>query len=121
MGHNFRELNVWKNAMTIVEDSYVLSSNLPAEERFSLVSKINRSAISIPSNIAEGSGRTTDKEFAHFLNISLSSAYELETQMILAGRLFKIEVKEIVEKLHELQKMIVGLKNSLDSKNLSNI
>lgn len=116
MGHNFRELNSWKNAMNIVQDSYVITSYLPVEERFSLISQINRSAISIPSNIVERAGRTTNKEFAHFLSIGLSSAYKLETQLILANRLFKIEVKEIVEKLNELQKMIVGLKNSLGSK-----
>lgn len=102
--------------MIIAQDAYVLTSKLPIEERFSFVSQINRSAISIPSNIAEGAGRTSDKEFSNFLSISLGSSYELETQLILAKNLFDVDGTEIIEKLQELQKMIVGLKNSLGSK-----
>lgn len=116
MGHNFRELNIWKNAIIIAQDSYVLTSKLPVEERFSLVSQINRSAVSIPSNIAEGAGRTSNKEFSHFLSVSLGSAYELETQLILVNNLFDVDTTEIIEKLHELQKMIVGFKKTLDIK-----
>ncbi len=70
MRHNFRELKIWKEGMNIVKSVYILTSQLPADERFGLVSQINRCAVSIPSNIAEGSGRTSNKEFLHFLNIS---------------------------------------------------
>jgi four helix bundle protein len=114
--HNFRELKIWQESMKIVKSVYSLTSNLPSDERFGLVSQINRCSISIPSNIAEGSGRTSNKEFIHFLNISISSSFELETQLILANDLFNTDSEEIIEKINELQKMIVGFKKSLDVK-----
>lgn len=114
--HNFRELKIWQESMKIVKSVYSLTSNLPSDERYGLVSQINRCSISIPSNIAEGSGRTSNKEFIHFLNISISSSFELETQLILANDLFNTDSEEIIEKINELQKMIVGFKKSLDVK-----
>lgn len=89
--HNFRELKVWQNARQLVKDIYIASFNFPAEEKFGLTSQIRKSAVSIPSNIAEGSGRNTDKDFSNFINISLGSAFELETQIILAYDLEFIE------------------------------
>jgi four helix bundle protein len=83
MKHNFRELKIWQNSMEIVKDVHVLTKTLPSDERVGLVSQINRSAVSMPSNIAEGTGRTSEKELHHFLNIAISSSYELETQLIL--------------------------------------
>lgn len=115
MRHNFRELTIWKNSMELAKEVYLASSNLPGDERFSLISQINRSAVSIPSNIAEGSGRTSNKEFAHFLNYSLSSSYELETQLILANEIYKLDNTELLIKLHELQKMIGGFKRTLST------
>jgi len=115
MRHNFRELTIWKNSMEIAKDVYLASANIPSDERFSLISQINRCAISIPSNIAEGSGRTSNKEFAHFLNISLSSSYELETQLILAKEIYKLDNTELLIKLNDLQKMIGGFKRTLSS------
>lgn len=79
MGHNFKELLIWKKAMKIVEDVYLLTKLLANEEKFELASQINRAVISIPSNIAEGSGRTSNKKFKNFLNSSISSSFELET------------------------------------------
>jgi four helix bundle protein len=114
--HNFRELKIWQESMKIVKSVYSLTSNLPSEEKFGLISQINRCSISIPSNIAEGSGRTSNKEFIHFLNISISSSFELETQLILANDLFNIDSEEIITKINELQKMIVGFKKSLELK-----
>lgn len=96
--------------MNIVKSVYILTSQLPADERFGLVSQINRCAVSIPSNIAEGSGRTSNKEFLHFLNISLSSSFELETQLILSNDLFNLQTEDLILKIHELQKMTVGFK-----------
>ncbi len=110
MRHNFRELKIWKEAMNIVKSVYLLTSQLPSDERFGLVSQINRCSVSIPSNIAEGSGRTSNKEFLHFLNISLSSSFELETQLILSNDLFNLETEDLILKIHELQKMMVGFK-----------
>jgi four helix bundle protein len=114
MKHNFRELNIWKDSILIVKSIYLLTAELPDDEKFGLKSQIQRCAVSVPSNIAEGSGRTTSKDFRNFLNISLSSSYELETQLIIINELFKIEIVEIIEKLHEVQRMIIGFKKTLE-------
>lgn len=105
-GHNFRELKIWQQSMALVKGIYSLTSGLPAEEKFGLISQMNRCSVSIPSNIAEGSGRTSEKEFLHFLRISLSSSYELETQLILVEDLFKINISTVLIDLHNLQLMI---------------
>ncbi|MFT5777179.1 MAG: four helix bundle protein [Crocinitomicaceae bacterium] len=110
MKHNFRELNIWKDSINLVKRIYLITSELPSSEKFNLTSQIQRCAVSIPSNIAEGSGRTSNKEFRHFLNISISSSYELETQLIIISDLYQIEVQEVVSELHNLQKMIGGFK-----------
>lgn len=113
MKHNFRELNIWKKSMELVVDIYNLTQKLPDIEKFSLVSQINRSAISIPSNIAEGTGRNSEKEICRFLDIALGSSYELETQLLLLCTLYddnKNETIELINKLNEIQKMIVGFK-----------
>ena len=115
MRHNFRELNIWKESIQLVEKVYTLSEKLPKSEKFGLISQIRRCAVSIPSNIAEGSGRSTDKDFRRFIDISLSSSYELETQLILATNLFKIDSQEIQIELQNLQKMIGGFKKVITS------
>ncbi len=111
--HNFRELNIWKRSMDLTRNIYELTSSLPKDERFGLKSQVNRCAVSIPSNIAEGSGRGTNKDFSRFLDISLGSSYELETQLILTHDLFKIETDKTIQELNDIQKMIVGFRNKL--------
>lgn len=111
--HNFRELKIWKMSIELAEQVYQLTSQFPEEEKYGLKNQMNRSSISIASNIAEGSGRTTNKEFSRFIDISLGSSYELETQMILARKLFHVEINAVTEKLNELQKMIGGFKKTL--------
>ena len=112
--HNFRKLDVWRMAMDFVKKVYIVSSSLPDVEKFGLMSQIQRSAISIPSNIAEGSGRTSSKEFIHFLKISLSSSYELETQLILIRELYDIDIDELILNLNNVQNMIGGFIRSLN-------
>ena len=75
MKHNFRELKIWKDSIEIVKSIYLLTSELPDDEKFGLKSQLQRCAVSIPSNIAEGSGRSTNKDFRNFLIIGLSSSY----------------------------------------------
>jgi len=115
MKHNFRDLGIWKDSFAIVKDVYDLCIKLPFEEKYGLKSQIQRCAISIPSNIAEGSGRSSDKEFLHFLSIAISSSYELETQLLLCNEIFAIEVDFIIEKLHINQRLIGGLKRKINA------
>jgi len=82
--HNFRQLQIWKEGMDVAKQVYLLLAKFPSSEKFGLISQISRCAVSVPSNIAEGSSRSSDKEFAHFLSIALGSLFELETQLLLA-------------------------------------
>ncbi|WP_225000150.1 four helix bundle protein [Cesiribacter sp. SM1] len=114
--HNYKNLQVWQLAMEQAEKIYLLSANFPAEEKFGLVSQIRRSAVSIVSNIAEGSGRGSDKDFVRFLNMALGSAFEVETQLLLAVRLGYSSANDtsIVDKTNQLQKMIHNLIKKLE-------
>jgi four helix bundle protein len=116
MKHNFKELLVWKKSIELVKSIYQITSMLPSDERFGLISQMNRSSVSIPSNIAEGSGRTSEKEFLHFLNIAISSSYELETQLIISNELYELDVDFVLVQISEVQKMILGLKRNLENK-----
>jgi len=114
--HNFKELNVWEKARQLVSDVYKITGKFPKEEKYGLGNQIQRAVISIPSNIAEGAGRGTDKDFMHFLDIAIGSSYEVETQLILANDLDYIsqnELKDLLDKVCEIQKMIHGFKRTL--------
>ncbi|WP_026713912.1 four helix bundle protein [Flavobacterium daejeonense] len=87
----FRDLQVWQKAMVLVTKCYSITSNFPKEELFSLTSQIRRSSISIPSNIAEGFGRDTNKDYLRFLTISLGSLFEFQTQIEIAYNLKYID------------------------------
>ncbi len=82
-----KDLDVWKKSILLVTLIYDVTKGFPNEEMYGLTNQIRRSAVSVPSNIAEGSARQGDKEFAHFLYISLGSLSELETQLIIANNL----------------------------------
>lgn len=112
--YNYKDLKVWEMAMEVVMDVYHLSNDIPKDEKFGLISQIRRSAVSIPSNIAEGAGRNTKNEFSRFLDISNGSNYELETQLLLINRLFNIQIEEQLKKLQSIQKMTYALKKSLN-------
>lgn len=120
--HNFKELKIWQNARVLSKEIHLLVKKLPADERFELGSQLRRSVVSIPSNIAEGSGRGSNKDFRRFLSIALSSAFELETQLILAYDLeyfSEEEFQKVSDKIQELQKMIYGFRKSLSTINKS--
>jgi len=115
--HNFKELRIWQDSMDIVEDIYKVLREFPKNEQYGLVSQMNRCSVSIPSNIAEGSGREGNKDFSRFLSISLSSAFELETQLIIANRLDFISpdnFNSINTKLTKMQKMIFVFRKKLN-------
>ncbi len=104
--------------MELVVEIYKLTRTFPADEKYGLVSQMNRAAVSIPSNIAEGAGRGSDKDFSHFISISMGSMFELNTQLVLSERLGFIDhtqYKKIQEYLDNLQRMAVSFKNKLDS------
>ncbi|TDQ17510.1 four helix bundle protein [Algoriphagus boseongensis] len=96
---------------------YQLTEKLPKEEKFGLISQINRSVISIPSNIAEGAGRNTSKEFNNFLGIAQGSSFELDTQLIISNRLNFIsneDYQRLEMQLEHIQNMVAKLKKSLN-------
>jgi four helix bundle protein len=116
--HNFKNLKIWQLARNFVKDIYVLTKKFSNDERFGLTQQIRRAVISIPSNIAEGAGRGTDKDFSHFLDIANGSAFEVETQLILSFDLNYIsqtEFDKINDKLQLMEKMICNFNNSLKS------
>lgn len=86
MAHNFRKLLIWQKGIDLTDMTFVYCKELPNTERFNLIDQINRSTCSIPSNIAEGSGKRSNLQFAEYLSIALSSAYELETQLLICLR-----------------------------------
>ncbi len=110
--HNYKQLDVWDKGIDLAESIYKATKSFPKEEKFGIISQMRRSAVSISSNIAEGAGRNTDKDFRHFLNISFGSCSELETQLIISERLGFLSSKEFDEisaNLIEIQKMIYSL------------
>ena len=115
--HNYNNLQIWQQAMDLVEDIYKLTASFPTEEKFGLVSQMTRAAVSIPSNIAEGAGRNSDKDFAHFISIAIGSLYELNTQIVLSERLGYInqtQSQELQKKLDNLQRKSVSFKSKLN-------
>lgn len=115
--HNFRKLDIWVKSMDLVTDIYRITNTFPNQERFGLISQMQRSAVSIPSNIAEGSAKSSNKDFARFLEMSIGSSYELETELTIASKLNYMELDVFVSlqnKIVEIQKMIIGFKNKLD-------
>ena len=114
--HKVEDLIIWKKSIELAKSIYVLVANLPSDEKFGLVSQIKRSVISIPSNIAEGAGRNSKKEFKHFLSIANGSVYELHTQLILLmelNLLTKEKVEPIIDLCIEIQKMNYSFQQKL--------
>lgn len=114
--NNFKELKIWKDAIDLAVGVYKLTKMFPSDERFGLVSQMNRSAVSISSNIAEGAGRNNKKEFRQFLGIAQGSACELESQLIISQQLDFISRDALnmkSEELVKLRNMINKLINTL--------
>jgi len=114
--NNHKDLNVWKDSIELVKNIYLITSKFPKNEVYGLTSQIRRSAVSIPSNLAEGAARQTKKEFSQFIFIALGSLSELKTQLIIAKEIKFInnfEFNEINEKITLIRKMLLGLNKSL--------
>jgi len=107
--HNFKKLKVWQDGISLVRDNYKLTRTFPDFERFNLISQMNRCAVSIPSNISEGSNKSTNRHFKKYLENSLGSAFEWETQLIVSfneGYLDKNKLEELENKILQIQKML---------------
>jgi four helix bundle protein len=114
--HNFRKLDVWSKAMEVAVEIIKLNETLPYYKRNGLARQLERSSVSVPSNIAEGTGRKSVKEYLHFLNIACASSYELETQVLIAQRVdfFQgVDLEPLILKIHSTQKMLFGLSTSI--------
>lgn len=117
--NNLKELKIWNKAIDLAVDVYQATATFPADERFGLVSQSRRAVVSISSNIAEGAGRNSTKEFNNFLGIANGSSYELQTQLVIANKLNLLSSDLLVElliKIEELQKMTYGFQQMLDKK-----
>ena len=114
---SYRDLVAWQRARELVKEVYVLTAEFPVHERFGLASQMNRAVVSIPSNIAEGYGRATTQDYLHFLRIARGSAYELETQLVLAedlGLSSRVESSKVGGTLQEVVRLLQGLVASLE-------
>lgn len=116
MAHNYKELQFWKRSKKLCVSIYQSTSNFPQEEKFGITNQIRRSAVSIPSNIAGGSSRSSIKDFRRFIEISMGSAYELETQLSIAneiGYLSDNSSKALLSELLSVIQMMSKFKSSL--------
>ena len=117
--HNFKELVIWKNAIKVTMGVYKLTESFPKAEMYGLTSQMRRAAISVASNIAEGSGRGSNSDFSRFLDMAKGSAFELETQLIIAKQLGHVQEGQctpIESQIIEIEKMITGLQKTLKSR-----
>ncbi|HUH52170.1 MAG TPA: four helix bundle protein [Flavobacterium sp.] len=117
--HQFEKLKIWQKAMDVAVQVYNTTSELPIDEKYNLIYQIKKCAVSIPSNIAEGSGRNSNNEFAHFLGIANGSTYELITQLILSKKINLIDeqkIDPIINELIEITNMNFALQKVLKSK-----
>ncbi len=117
MVFSYKDLDVWRNSMNLVEAVYSLTTSFPLEEKYGLISQVRRCSVSIPSNIAEGFMRKTTKEYIQFLYISLGSLGELDTQIEIATRLNFISKQDALsENILVIRKQLYGLIKSLKNR-----
>jgi len=119
---NYKELRVWQKAYDLCLEIYRITRAFPAEERYGLTSQMRRAAVSIPSNIAEGYGRKTTREYVQSLYTAYGSTCELETQVLLSGDLGYIKaetLKELQTGIGDTERMLKGLIKSLQEKGLN--
>ncbi|QEM13288.1 four helix bundle protein [Mucilaginibacter rubeus] len=116
--HNLKELKIWQKAIDLAVLVYKATANYPPDERFGLTSQIRRAAVSIPSNIAEGAGRNSNKEFSRFLGIANGSSYELQTQLVISNKLGLLKddvLNDLLKQIEELQKMNYAFQKMLSN------
>ena len=113
---DYKNYTVWQESIELTSEVYELTKKFPDDEKFGLISQIRRSAVSIPSNIAEGASRSSIKDFSRFLEVAQGSGFELDTQLLIAENLnliSEMEYDSVNKKLISIGKQIAGLKKSL--------
>jgi len=116
MKHNFKKLIIWQESIELVIETYKITKTFPSQEKFGLSSQLNRCSVSIPSNIAEGTSKSSEKHFKNYLEISLGSAFEWETQLIIANKIGLINqeiFKDLENKINRIQNMIYKFMSGL--------
>jgi len=104
--HQFKNLEIWKRSRYFCSKIYAVTSNFPDNEKFGITNQLRRASVSIPSNIAEGSSRASNKDFSRFLEIAIGSAYEIETQLLISSDLNFLEFETLETLLNELEEII---------------
>lgn len=115
----FKELKVWQKAIDLVTETYLVTKGFPKDEVFGLINQIRRCVVSIPSNIAEGCGRKSSKEFSNFLGIALGSSFEFETQIMISRNIGYLSDEHFValeSEIQHIQNMIIKLQATLETK-----
>lgn len=115
--HNFKELKIWQRSMDLAEQVYKAVALFPREEMFGLISQLKKCAVSVPSNISEGAGRASNKQFRYFLEVSMGSCNELQTQIELSRRFNYIKedvATTITDETNQVYRMILAFYNSLN-------
>ena len=114
--HRFKDLEVWKQSRVFCGKIYKVTSTFPATEKFGLTSQLRRASVSVPSNIAEGASRNSNKDFSRFLEIAIGSCYEMETQLLISSNLNFLnegKLKTLLEELNSIIKMLSSLRTTL--------
>lgn len=114
--HQFKELAIWKKSRTFCSEIYFVTSTFPSDEKFGITNQLRRASVSIPSNIAEGSSRNSNKDFSRFLEIAIGSCYEIETQLLIASDLNFIaneKLQLLTNLLEEITKMISKFRSTI--------
>ncbi|MBN8642987.1 MAG: four helix bundle protein [Flavobacteriales bacterium] len=114
--HRFKQLEIWKQSRQFCTQIYLVTNHFPNEERFGLTTQLRRSSVSIPSNIAEGSSRKSNKDFARFLEIAIGSAYEIETQLLISndlGFITEENLNPLLSKIDIMTKMMYNFQVTL--------
>ena len=113
--HRYKDLKFWQLSRVFCKDIYLITKYFPNDEKFGLTSQLRRASVSIPSNIAEGASRVSNKDFARFLRISLGSCYEIETQLLISCDLAFIQKEELEKLQHTLDQIIKMMSRFISS------
>jgi four helix bundle protein len=115
--HNYKNLHIWQGGINLARKIYEVTANFPANEKYGIVSQMTRAAVSIPSNIAEGAGKNSNKDFANFLSIAIGSIFELHTQIAICEQIGYINeetTKQLEQQIYTLQQQITTYKQRIE-------